>query len=76
MPQPSTLRLILNTADLTAANAARLKQTESNWLRCNDIPEAVKCVSVSRWACRKSRRKNSQCMRVLVLTMAGRKEMF
>ncbi len=32
--------------------------------------------SVSRWACRERRRKNSPCMWVEVLTMAGRKEMF
>ena len=53
-----------------------LKRNESEWLRCDDIPAAVQCASVSRWACRKRRRKNSPCMRVLVLTMARRKEMF
>ena len=37
-------------------------------------PVAVKCASVFRWACRKRRRKNSPCMRVEVLTMAGRKK--
>ena len=62
MPQPSTLRLILNATALASAaasptllfsdwlNAARLKRNESEWLRCDDIPPAVKCVSVSRWA--------------------------
>jgi hypothetical protein len=69
MPQPSTLRLILNAAALAVVsptllfsdwqNAARLKRNESDWLRCDDIPAAVKCASVSRWACRKRRRKNS-----------------
>jgi hypothetical protein len=86
MPQPSTLRLILNAAALAAAspimlfsvwqNAAPLKQNESDWLRCDDITAAVKCASVSRWACRKRRHKNSPCMRVDVDTMTGRKEMF
>jgi hypothetical protein len=57
-------------------NAARLKRNESDWLRCYGIPVALKCASVSRWACRKRRLKNSPCMRVEVLTMAGRKEMF
>jgi hypothetical protein len=32
-------------------------------LRCDGIPVAVKCASVSRWACRKIRCKNSPCMR-------------
>ena len=45
-------------------------------LVCDDIPAAVKCASVSRWACRKRRCKNLPCMRVDVDTMAGRKEMF
>jgi hypothetical protein len=40
------------------------------------IPVAMKCASVSRCACRKRRRRNSPCMRVEVLTIAGRKEMF
>jgi hypothetical protein len=31
---------------------------------CDGIPVAVKCASVSRWACRKRRRKNSPRMRV------------
>ena len=67
MLQPWTLRLIRNAAALAAAsstllfsdwkNAARLKRNESNWLHCDDIPAAVKCASVSRWACRKRRRK-------------------
>ncbi len=35
------------------------KHTQSDWLRCDDIPAAVDCASVSRWACRKRRRKNS-----------------
>jgi hypothetical protein len=86
MPQPSTLRLIRNAAALAAAsptwifsgwwNAARLKRNEYDWLRCDDIPAAVKCASVFRCACRKRRRKNSPCMRVDVLMMSGRKEMF
>jgi hypothetical protein len=86
MPQPSTLRLIRNAAALAAAsptllfsdwkNATRLKRKESDWLRCDGTPVAVKCASVSRWACRKRRCKNSPCMRVDVLVMAGRKEMF
>jgi hypothetical protein len=86
MPQPSTLRLIRNAAALAAAsptlhfnhwkNAARLKRNESDWLHCNGTPVAVKCASVSRWACRKRRCRNSPCMRVEVLRMAGRKEMF
>jgi len=46
------------------------------WFRCDGIPAAVKCASVSRWACRKRRRKNSPCMQVDVLMMAGRKEIF
>ena len=84
-PQPRILRLILNAAALAASptllfrpwqNAARLKRNESDWLHFDGIPVAVKCASVSRWACRKSRHKNSPCMRVLVLTMAGRREMF
>jgi len=67
MPQPWTLRLILSAAALVAVsptllfsdwlNAARLKRNESDWLRCDDIPAAVKCASVSRWAYRKKRRK-------------------
>jgi hypothetical protein len=67
MTQPSTLRLIRNTAALAAAsptwifsgwwNAACLKRNDSDWLRCDDIPAAVKCASVSWWACRKRRRK-------------------
>jgi len=71
MPQPSTLRLIRNAAALAAAsstllfsdwkNAARLKRNESDWLRCDGTPVAVKCASVSRWACRKRRGKNSPC---------------
>ena len=48
-------------------NATRLKRNESDWLRCDDITAAVKCASVSRWACRKRRRKNSPCMRVVVV---------
>jgi hypothetical protein len=62
--QPSRkLRLILNAAALAAAsqtlllsdwyNAARLYRNESDWFRCDGIPVAVKCASVSRWACRK-----------------------
>jgi hypothetical protein len=39
------------------SNAARLKRNESDWLRCDDIPVAVKCASVSRWACRQGRHK-------------------
>jgi hypothetical protein len=80
------IEVILNAAALAAAsptllfsdweNAARLKRNESDWLRCDYIPAAVKCASVSRWACRKRRRKNSPCMRVDVLMMAGRKEIF
>ncbi len=86
MPQPWTLRLILNDAALAAAsptllfrplkNAARLNRSASELLVCDDIPAAVMCASVSRWACRKRRRKNSPCMRVEVLTIAGRNEMF
>jgi hypothetical protein len=44
--------------------SARLR---TDWFRCDDIPAAGKCASVSRWACRKRRRKNSSCMRVDVL---------
>jgi hypothetical protein len=51
----------------------RLKRIESDWLRCDGTPVAVKCASVSWWACGKRRRKNSPCMRVDVLVMAGRK---
>jgi hypothetical protein len=61
MPRPSTLRLIRNTAALAAAsptllfndwkNAARWKWNESVWFRCDGTPVAVKCASVSRWAC-------------------------
>jgi hypothetical protein len=29
-------------------NAERLKRNESDWLRCDDIPAAVKCASASR----------------------------
>jgi len=80
MPQPWTLRLTLNAAALAATsptlNAARLNRSASELLVCDDIPAAVKCASVSQWACRKRRRKNSPCMRVEVLTIAGRKEMF
>jgi hypothetical protein len=57
MPQPSTLRLIRNAAALAAAsptllvsdwkNATRLKRNESDWLRCDGTPVAVKCASVS-----------------------------
>jgi hypothetical protein len=36
----------------------------------------MKCAVVSRWACRKRRRKNSPCMREEVVIMEGRKEMF
>ena len=36
---------------------------------------AVKCAAVSRWACRKRRRKNSPCMRQDALVMAGMKDM-
>jgi len=53
-------------------NAARLKRNESDWLCCDGTPVAVKCASVSRWGCGKGRRKNSPCMRVEVLRMAGR----
>ena len=88
MPQPSTLMLIRNAAAFAAAsptllfsnwkNAARLKRNESDWLRRDGIPVAVKCASVSRWACRTVEKEeaNSPCMRVDVLVMAGRKEMF
>jgi len=41
-----------------------LKRNMSELLRCDGIPAAVICASVSRWACRKRRRKNSPCMRV------------
>ena len=34
---------------------------------------AVKCAVVSRWACRKRRRRNSPCIREDVLVMAGMK---
>jgi hypothetical protein len=71
MPQPSTLRLIRNAAALAAAsptllfsdwkNSARLKRSKSEWLRWYGTPVAVKCASVSRWACRKRRRKKSPC---------------
>jgi hypothetical protein len=44
-------------------NAARLKRNESNWLRCDGTPVALKCASVSRWAYRKRRRKNPPWMR-------------
>ena len=79
MPQPSTLRLIRNAAALAAASptllfndwkhAACLKRNESDWLRCDGTPVAVKCTSVSRWACRKRRRKKSPCMLLEVLRM-------
>jgi hypothetical protein len=75
-PKPSILRLILNAAGLAAAsptllfknrkNAARLYRNESDWLPCDGMPVALKCASVSRWAFRKRRRKNSPCMRVEV----------
>ena len=55
---------------------AKPKRNESDLLLCDGIPVALKCASVSRWACRKRRSKNSPCMRVEVVTMAGRKEMF
>ena len=55
MPQPTTLRLILNAAALAAArptllfsdwkNAARLFRNKSDWLRCDGLPVAVKCAS-------------------------------
>ena len=85
-PQPWILRFIFKAAALAAAsptwifsgwwNAACLKRNDSDWLRCDGTPVAVKCAWVSRWACRKRRRKNSPCMRVDVLVMAGIKEMF
>jgi hypothetical protein len=40
-------------------------------LRYDGSPAAVKCASVSRWACRKRRRKNSPCMRLDVLMLIG-----
>ena len=83
MPQLWTLRLILNAAALTAAsptllfrplyNAARLNRSASELLVCDDILSAVKCASVSRWACRKRRRKNSPCMRADVLMKAEKR---
>jgi hypothetical protein len=45
----------------------------SNLYTAVDTP-AVKCASVSRCACRKRRRKNSPCMRVLVLTWREEKK--
>ena len=81
------LRLIRNAVAFAAAsptllfndwkNAAHLKRNESDWVRCDGTPVAVKCASVSRCGpVRKRRRKNPPCMRVEVLRMAGKKEMF
>ena len=56
MLQPWTLRLILNDAALAAATQTLLFRLAT-----------VKCASVSRWACRKRRRKNSPCMQLDVL---------
>ena len=71
MPQPWTLRLILNSAALAAVsptllfsrlwNAAHLNRSASELLVYDDIPVAVKCASISQWTCRKRRRKNSPC---------------
>ena len=41
---------------------ARRKRNESQCC-CAGMPVAVKCAVVSRWACRKRRRRNSQCIR-------------
>ena len=43
---------------------------------CVCIPIAVKYASVSRWACKKRRHRNSPCMRVDVLMIAGKNVMF
>jgi peptidoglycan biosynthesis protein MviN/MurJ (putative lipid II flippase) len=80
MSQPWTLRLTLKAAALAAAsptllfsplqNAWCLNQSASELLVCDDIqvlsPVAVKCDSVSRWACRKRRHKN--CVTVCFIT--------
>ena len=39
------------------------------------MPMPVKCAVVSRWACRKRRRRNSLCIREDVLVTAGMKVM-
>jgi hypothetical protein len=60
MTHPSTLRRnaaawpprVRLCSSATGKNVAHLKRNESDWLRYDDIPVAVKCASVSRWACR------------------------
>ena len=47
------------------------KHTQSDWLRCDIIPAAVDCASVSRWACRKRRRKNSPSWNFFSTCAAG-----
>ena len=68
MSQPWIFRLILNAAALEAGRpilifidwrkVALLKRNASVWYICDDLPAALKCASVSRWSCRKIRRKN------------------
>ena len=71
MPRPSTWRLIRNAAALAAASLTLLLNTAL----FNIIFLALRWhASVSRWACRKRRRKNSPCMRAEVLRIAGRKK--
>jgi hypothetical protein len=41
-------------------SSKRFKRNKSDRLRCDGTPVAVKCASISRWACRKGRRKNPE----------------
>ncbi len=55
-----------------------LKRNESDWLRCNGTPEAVKCASVSRWACRKEDAKirralSPHCHHFIAMTVGAGK---
>jgi hypothetical protein len=50
---------------------ARLNRSASELLVCDDIPAAMKCASVSRWACRKRRRQKLPCILAVTSTVGG-----
>ena len=84
VPVNDAPRIRLSTQDVIVSSAGGcldvLEQIDTfanvGPIGCEGSPVAWKCAVVSRWACRKRRRKNSPCMREDVVIMAGRKEMF
>jgi nuclear transport factor 2 (NTF2) superfamily protein len=71
MPQPSALRLIRYAA---AFALQRPEMNEPDWLCCDGKPVAVKCASVSRWACRKEDAKTRRACGWMCIRWQGEKK--